>query len=887
MISHMNPGCSSGGDEASEDVPGTPADLLEAGTRIVDGALRDAEDRPVFLLTADYPYSRDAAENWPAQLDRLARAGVRYLTAYVPWRHHAPEDPLVEGSVAGYDFSGESQANRDLLGFLELCRARGLGVVLKPGPHINAELQYGGLPDYVNPLNNPLIEAERNHEDDPFIWLPDAATAGVTSVLPSPSDARFDEYVAHWLGAFSRQVLRPNLAPEGPVLAVQVGNEGIFGDTSAHLVQLYDHSTAGQRAFRAFLEARYGSLEAYNRSHGAAVAAWAEVATPRQFEPPESAGAALRYMDWSEWISHLHAGFSERLVGHIRAGGAALPAMVNPNPGSAYFGLLSQNRPNEVLALKILPELTPSIGYGYTNRIGDPSTDLRRYRQYLFVGTLARGINQQENWAYGGTISSSWFQTLLYMAAGATGANFYTAVGASAWHSDPHLDDGLEQTAAAGATGDWPPDAPLGSNGLAKPRFHTMRQFLQVLHSVGDGLATARPVAPVAWGVYAPWGHAGAWSTRHEDWEAAGLQMAPRWAHMGVDGFLEDAIRSDIDAVQVSLTDPATRLADHRMIVTHGADYLDPATADRLVRYVEGGGALVWAGPVPTLDRDLQTPSTALQSALFPHDATLVRVRDLAQPEAQDGTVAVVRRGTLETLLARDRVFVAKVPDDAVPIAFLPDLSEIGYARPVGGGHAIYLGWLPWAPADPPPEGDPELAAANAGLLTWLADTYAGGGADVRDEQGHPSVEARAFEEAGRGGPDRTHLFVLSRAGRGGRHRILLPGDRAVDVTLAGPGAAYVVLEEGKPIAGLVKGAYDGALPGPELRQVAPRVAVGRAIWEADAPCDLAFAPSPTDPTKFTVSVSAVATPTRSTGVRTPGKPSTARVDLADGGEIK
>src|SRR5690242_9242949 len=72
-------------------------------------------------------YWRVPRARWPLCLRAMHEQGFTIVESYVPWRVHQPvpdEPPKLD----------------DLAAFLEAAQAAGLSVVLRPGPHVNAEL---------------------------------------------------------------------------------------------------------------------------------------------------------------------------------------------------------------------------------------------------------------------------------------------------------------------------------------------------------------------------------------------------------------------------------------------------------------------------------------------------------------------------------------------------------------------------------------------------------------------------------------------------------------------------------------------------------------------------------------------------------------------------
>ncbi|MEU0843457.1 beta-galactosidase [Streptomyces sp. NPDC005962] len=160
--------------------------------------------KPFRILSGALHYFRTHPDQWADRLRKARLLGLNTVETYVPWNLHqpTPDGPL--------DLDGLL----DLPRFLELARAEGLYVLLRPGPYICAEWEGGGLPSWLT----------ADHR-----------------VRQRSSDPRFTGAVDAYL-----DLLLPPLAPYlaesgGPVIAVQVENEyGAYGDDTAYLAHLAD-----------------------------------------------------------------------------------------------------------------------------------------------------------------------------------------------------------------------------------------------------------------------------------------------------------------------------------------------------------------------------------------------------------------------------------------------------------------------------------------------------------------------------------------------------------------------------------------------------------------------------------------------------------------------
>ena len=76
-------------------------------------------NRKTFLNSGEIHYFRIKRECWGKHLQAAREAGLKTVSSYVPWAWHEPEEGF-------FDFKGDSLPERDLVGWLELCKANGL-----------------------------------------------------------------------------------------------------------------------------------------------------------------------------------------------------------------------------------------------------------------------------------------------------------------------------------------------------------------------------------------------------------------------------------------------------------------------------------------------------------------------------------------------------------------------------------------------------------------------------------------------------------------------------------------------------------------------------------------------------------------------------------------
>ncbi len=142
-------------------------------------------------------YPRIPPEYWAERLKMARAMGLQAISTYVFWNRHEP----AEGR---FDFSGGNDLGR----FIRLAQREDLAVVLRPGPYVCAEWDWGGLP----------------------AWLLKDAVAVRTA------DETFMAPVRRWLRRLGKEIAGLQRRRGGPIIAVQLENEyGAFGSDKDYL----------------------------------------------------------------------------------------------------------------------------------------------------------------------------------------------------------------------------------------------------------------------------------------------------------------------------------------------------------------------------------------------------------------------------------------------------------------------------------------------------------------------------------------------------------------------------------------------------------------------------------------------------------------------------
>ena len=96
------------------------------------------DGKPIKIYSGAMHYFRTVPEYWEDRLTKLKLAGFNTVETYIPWNLHEPR----EGEFRFSD-------NLDVEGYITAAAKLGLNVIIRPGPYICAEWEFGGFPAWL------------------------------------------------------------------------------------------------------------------------------------------------------------------------------------------------------------------------------------------------------------------------------------------------------------------------------------------------------------------------------------------------------------------------------------------------------------------------------------------------------------------------------------------------------------------------------------------------------------------------------------------------------------------------------------------------------------------------------------------------------------------
>lgn len=287
-------------------------------------SLRRPDSGVVPLIAGAVHYWRLDPDAWRPALEQVRALGCNLVDIYVPWNVHETGPGEVD--------LGRFDPRLDVVRFLRIAEECGLFAIVRPGPHINAELTWFGIPERV------IWDADcqaRSAGGQPVIlpMLP------LSFPVPSYASSSFFAETRQWFEAVL-PALEPLCWPGGPIVMLQADNEGAFYFRDGVYEQDYHPDAIAE--YRKFLQSRYHDVKRLREAHGDAEATFTKAEPPRSLNA-EHANDLTRHLDWATFQEHLLANSLGRISGAIQECGLqGLPVAHNLPPGDQTTPLCPQ-----------------------------------------------------------------------------------------------------------------------------------------------------------------------------------------------------------------------------------------------------------------------------------------------------------------------------------------------------------------------------------------------------------------------------------------------------------------------------------------------------------------------------------------------------------------
>ncbi len=163
--------------------------------------VRDGKE--IKIISGAVHYFRNMPDTWRDIFKKMKAMGLNCVETYCAWNMH-------EKKMGEFDFSG----NLDIREFIRVASEEGLMAIVRPGPYICSEWEFGGLPWWLMTMDDMEIRCSNP------VYM-----------------ERFELYLSKLFDQI-RDLLFTN---GGPIIMLQCENEyGYYGDDKTYLKNLYD-----------------------------------------------------------------------------------------------------------------------------------------------------------------------------------------------------------------------------------------------------------------------------------------------------------------------------------------------------------------------------------------------------------------------------------------------------------------------------------------------------------------------------------------------------------------------------------------------------------------------------------------------------------------------
>ena len=167
-------------------------------TFTVQGDHFELDGKPFIVRSGEMHYPRVPLEHWRDRFRKAKAMGLNAITTYVFWNLH-------EKQPGKFDFSG----NLDVVRFAKIAQEEGLFLIVRPGPYICTEWDFGGIPSWLLREKDMQVRTK---------------------------DARFLAASERYMKEVGKRLVPLQIQNGGNIIMVQVENEyGSFGSDKEYM----------------------------------------------------------------------------------------------------------------------------------------------------------------------------------------------------------------------------------------------------------------------------------------------------------------------------------------------------------------------------------------------------------------------------------------------------------------------------------------------------------------------------------------------------------------------------------------------------------------------------------------------------------------------------
>jgi beta-galactosidase len=160
------------------------------------------DSQPFQIISGEMHPARIPHEYWRHRVQMAKAMGCNTIAAYIFWNYHEPEEGV-------YDFT---EGSHNLQEFFKIVQEEGLWLIVRPGPYVCAEWEFGGIPPYL-------------------LRIPDIKVRCM--------DPRYIAAAEKYINRLAEEIKPFMVTKGGPIILMQIENEyGSYGNDRSYLARL-------------------------------------------------------------------------------------------------------------------------------------------------------------------------------------------------------------------------------------------------------------------------------------------------------------------------------------------------------------------------------------------------------------------------------------------------------------------------------------------------------------------------------------------------------------------------------------------------------------------------------------------------------------------------
>lgn len=546
--------------------------------------------KAIYFWSGEFPYYRIKSQDWKDRLLKIKAAGVDFITAYIPWNLHEKE----EGK---YDFSGFFGDERcNLIKFIEEIKRLDMYLMIKPGPFICAEVQHGGIPDWLT-------------EEYPEIVMKDNQGKVVgfrqdKKPLPDFLNKTYLKYVKAWYNAVYENVLVDYEYPKGPVVAMQIENELPYSTSELADPFSWGYTNEIIEMFRFWLKEKYVDIQLYNLQHLSEFKSFDNIEPPRKFEIAQK----LHWLKYQDWVmfKEFYGTKTLRIYANIfRELEVEIPFYHNA-------GMLEDEAPMNFGTISEVMWMGVNFWLN-----GLPSENLeayvqgtRRLKQLKGGQSNYPNFAPELNWGWSKAVDADFLTR--YTMPFLKGTNIYTVV-------DGNCAGELNGLPYTNNPEPYPGSSPIDAFGNLTESYEVLKRLTKFTKEEGSDFNLAKYIADITLGFYTAYNS----SQVYVKYGNVDKQLFEKQIRIpvGANEFMQDTMKSFIEKnIDYRCVDikraPLEELLNIPILIVLAQEIMDVETQEKLITYVRNGGNLVLMPQIP--ERNLKlSMATNIREKLF------------------------------------------------------------------------------------------------------------------------------------------------------------------------------------------------------------------------------------------------------------------------------